>query len=187
MPSVAPLFIARSHASFLAAVTHGLGGYTPDCYMLLRGCIENALYSFYIHKHPDLETVWINRHKGNEQRSACRKSFQMVKILKSLKDSDIRAYKYVSAVYDRTIDRGAHPNVMSIFTMMRKGKKLSSFKFLYATRDKVVLKASLKDAVHTGLAAITLYCVAYAGQFDMGAVRKQILRINKGAITRRCS
>jgi len=179
MPNIAPLFIARSHAAFIAGVTHGLGGHTPDCYILLRGCIENSLYSFYLHKHPDLVTVWINRHDGNEQRRECRKSFQMSTIMKSLEETDPRAHKYVSKLYDRTIDCGAHPNMMSVFTMMKKGEKPSSFDFSITTTDKIVLRTCLKDAVHTGLSALTLYCVAYADQFDMIAVKKQMLRINK--------
>ena len=180
--SVAPFFMARSHASFLAAVTLALGGQTPECYSLLRGCIENALYWFYIWKNPSLETVWIDRHKGDEQRKACKTSFQMGGIMKSLQETDARAHRYVSTLYDRTIDRGAHPNMMSVFTMIKRGRKPNTVEFAYLTRNRIVLRSCYQDAIHIGLSAMMLYCVAYGDQVDTSSVRKEILRINKASI-----
>jgi hypothetical protein len=113
----------------------------------------------------------------------------MTKIMKALAETDARAKKYVGIVYDRTIDRGAHPNMLSVFTLVRRGRGKNTFTFSYQTTDNRVIRSSVYDTVHTGLAALTLICVTLPDEIDTPSLRKSIMLINKssGAITRRRS
>jgi len=47
------IFVARTHSYFLAAVRLAVSGQIPETYNLLRGCLENALYGYYLLKVPD--------------------------------------------------------------------------------------------------------------------------------------
>jgi hypothetical protein len=100
-----------------------------------------------------------------------------------------KAKAYVGASYDRTIDRGAHPNMLSVFSLVRKGRKKNSFTFSYQSTDKRVRQAAVYDAVHTGLVALTLVCVTFPKELDMPYLKKGIMSVCKStsAITRRCS
>src|SRR4029078_1125079 len=44
---LAGVFILRTHSAFLGAVRLGVSGQLPEAYMVLRSCLESALYSLH--------------------------------------------------------------------------------------------------------------------------------------------
>lgn len=51
-------FFPRAHSCYLGATKLALSGQVPESYMLLRGCIENALYGLYVHQKPASRLIW---------------------------------------------------------------------------------------------------------------------------------
>ena len=47
------LCLLRAHAAYFAAVRLSISGQVAEAYMVIRKCIENALYGFYLSKNPD--------------------------------------------------------------------------------------------------------------------------------------
>jgi len=113
----------------------------------------------------------------------------MATIMKSLEEVAPKAKAYVGASYDRTIDRGAHPNMLSVFSLVRKGRKKNSFTFSYQSADKRVRRMAMYDTVHAGLVSLTLVCVTFPRVLDIRSLKKGIMSVCKStsAITKHSS
>lgn len=151
-----PLLFSQAHSAFLGAVRFSLAGQVHVAYMALRGCIESALYAFIMKKQPSSQEAWVNR-KTN--RSLCRNIFNANTILPLLKEVDPPLGQIVEEIYQTTIDRGAHPNVLSLgshvdFDEWDAKNKLSNILLLPATSTAVL--AALSCCLVAGAAAASL-------------------------------
>ena len=61
-------FVLRAHASYLGRVRFALSGQVFETYMVLRGCLENALYGFYFHRNPASQETWLRRSDDNKEQ-----------------------------------------------------------------------------------------------------------------------
>ncbi len=104
-------FFLRAHASFLGAVRLCLSAQAPESFALLRCCLENAQYCFYVSTDPILKQIWLNRHASKEAFKLVRNKFSNSKIEAALKQRDSGLGQTVCDLYNVTIDFGAHPNV----------------------------------------------------------------------------
>jgi len=162
IPSVAiagralpPLLLSQAHSAFLGAVRMSLAGQVHVAYMALRGCIESALYAFIMKQQPSSQEAWVNR-KTN--RSLCRNIFAN-QILPLLKEIDPPLGQVVEEIYETTIDRGAHPNVLSLgshldFDGWDAENRLSNILLLPATNT--VVEAALSGCLVAGAAVASL-------------------------------
>jgi hypothetical protein len=106
-----PLLLSQAHSAFLGAVRMSLAGQVHVAYMALRGCIESALYALMMKQQPSSQEAWVNRETN---RAHCRNIFNANKIKPLLKEIDPPLGQVVDEIYETTIDRGAHPNVLSL-------------------------------------------------------------------------
>lgn len=60
----AGFFLLRSHASYLGAVRLSASTQFAETYMVLRGCLENALYGLFIHENPK-NPLWMRVGAGD--------------------------------------------------------------------------------------------------------------------------
>ncbi len=162
IPSVAiagralpPLLLSQAHSAFLGAVRMSLAGQVHVAYMALRGCIESALCAFIMKQQPSSQEAWVNR-KTN--RSLCRNIFAN-QILPLLKEIDPPLGQVVEEIYETTIDRGAHPNVLSLgshldFDGWDAENRLSNILLLPATNT--VVEAALSGCLVAGAAVASL-------------------------------
>lgn len=65
----------RAHASYLGAVRLSISAQVCEAYMVLRGCLENALYGLYFFKEPQSRQVWLNRHDDVASKKLVLKEF----------------------------------------------------------------------------------------------------------------
>jgi hypothetical protein len=105
-----PRFLVRSHACFCGAFCLATGGLVPECFMLVRGCIENALYAHLISRCPELGDIWLHRHDGDAQRKHCKAEFTIGKAMGALGTAQPDLAVAVKGLYEQSIDLGAHPN-----------------------------------------------------------------------------
>jgi hypothetical protein len=61
-------FVLRTHSNFLAACRMGWSGQIPECYALLRSCLENALYGLYLARNPKSRETWLRRHDSDAHK-----------------------------------------------------------------------------------------------------------------------
>jgi tetratricopeptide (TPR) repeat protein len=105
----------RAHSSWLATSSITLSAQGPEAFMLMRGCLENALYAFYVSTDASLKGVWLARHDSEAAAKQVRDTFTIAKIKKALAQRDAALSAKVFQLYEHTIDEGAHPNVKAFF------------------------------------------------------------------------
>jgi hypothetical protein len=70
----APFFLLKAHASFLSAATLAMAGGAPEAFMVMRGCIESALYGLYVNRNADSFEIWLRRHDDDDAKRRTRKA-----------------------------------------------------------------------------------------------------------------
>jgi hypothetical protein len=105
----APFFFYLCHGAFRAAVRLAMGAQLPPTYMVLRGSLESALYGHFIHRHSATFDVWRKRGEDDASRTAVRRTFTTAAVF------DVGEHIAAKALYERTIDHGAHPNELALF------------------------------------------------------------------------
>ena len=68
----AGFFVFRAHSNYLASCRMCWSGQSPECYALLRSCLENALYGVYLAKNPASQGTWLRRHDSDDHKKAVR-------------------------------------------------------------------------------------------------------------------
>jgi hypothetical protein len=127
------LFLSMSHGAYLGAVRLALGGQLAPSYMVMRGCLENALYAFRIYKNPKLFKIYKDRYKGNSEKKESRNKFNLADIFCELNNHCPEIGGPAKDLYDSTIDLGAHPNVMAIKTNLHFDEEKREYQFSYIT------------------------------------------------------
>jgi hypothetical protein len=82
------IFLLRAHSSYLAAAHLARAGQLPETYMLLRGCLENAVYGFYFHHKPESHERWLRRHENAKAGKIMRDEFKIARMLRLLTEHD---------------------------------------------------------------------------------------------------
>jgi len=72
--------------------------------MVLRGCLENALYGLYVTRNSECQETWLRRHDSKENKNKARKEFTIRKLIDLLKKEDHILGNIASDLYERTID-----------------------------------------------------------------------------------
>ncbi|MFZ2493513.1 MAG: hypothetical protein WA208_18700 [Thermoanaerobaculia bacterium] len=152
----ATVFAAMSHADFLAATRLALGGELPASLAAARSCVEDALYGFFIHRHPELMKVWASRHESDEAKSAVRKNFKYAPMLEDLRKYLQKVGDQVDVAYQATIDLGAHPNVLKLF-MNLKADPSGGYEWQYVNLDKLDVGMALRGVAFAALAALNTF------------------------------
>ena len=74
----ASFFVLRAHSNYLAACRMCWSGQIPECYALLRSCLENALYGIYLANDPDSRETWFRRHDSDKHKKKVRNEFMVL-------------------------------------------------------------------------------------------------------------
>lgn len=104
---------------YMSAVRVSLSGHVAATFPLFRTALESACYAYVMGEDRSLETVWGDRHRGDEQRKLCRRKLSTAvsdaaKLIEATQPSPGVA-AWINEAYDSAIDFGAHPNPKSIF------------------------------------------------------------------------
>src|SRR4029077_18562151 len=77
-------FVFRAHSSFRGAAGFCLAGQVAEAYMLLRSCLENALYGLYVAGNEDRQEIWLRRHVSEASLRRVRNEFTIANVLNNL-------------------------------------------------------------------------------------------------------
>lgn len=162
-------FFFRSHSAFLAGVRLTMSGQIPEAYMVLRGCLENALYALYLKRHPEDQKTWIRRHNDEKSKKKVQREFAIRKILNYLQSEHNSLYLRTNELYEKTIDLGAHPNPKGLFSMLRKSGNGENvfFESIYLSEHSPPLQACLKSCSQIGVCSLMMFRRIYKERFDL--------------------
>ena len=178
----ASFFLFHSHSAFLGSTRLALSGQIPETYMVLRGCIENALYGLYVSRNPNSKEIWLRRHDDAKSKQTMRKEFTVGNLLSTLKSEEVKLHAIAKELYDRAIDYGGHPNEKAFFTVMKQtedGSKLT-FHPAYLVGNEPALHVALKTCAQVGLCALSIFQCVYRERFDMLGLSDQLTSLKRG-------
>lgn len=177
---VLPNFITRSRSSFLGAIRLATSGETVESYMVSRGCLENALYALHIYEDKEFVYIndgktitkdqesngsqrvqkrfktWLKRNASPEANKECRKVFSNSNVKKTLLEKNGVLGNAVSALYDRTINYGAHPNFGGIAATCQIELEGSEDGFLLPP-DNTAFKLGVQTVVEIGVCCLFIF------------------------------
>jgi hypothetical protein len=178
----AGFFLWRSHSNFLAACRMSWSGQIPECYAMLRSCLENALYGLYLARNPNSRETWLRRHDSDAHRRKVKDEFKIRTMLELARSIDTNEGNVAELLYDRTIDYGAHPNEQALMQVLQINEKVQDveFKMIYLEGDSIRLRLALKTTAQVGVCSLSLFRSIYKERFDILGVTAAIDHIKNG-------
>jgi hypothetical protein len=164
----APFFMFKAHSSYRAAAWLAMTGHSPEAFMVMRGCIESALYGLYLNRNEKSFRAYMSRHDDETTRQAVRREFTIRRMWSCLRDVDGELQAKAEQVYNKTIDFGAHPNVAALIaaTTMTRTKKGVRFTLAYLTEDQQVLQGTMKSVAQAGVVALSVFRHIFNDRYD---------------------
>lgn len=177
----ASFFLVRSHASFLGGVRLALSGQVPEAYMVLRGCIESALYGLYLSRNAASRETWLRRNDDEPSKKKVRREFTIRQLLDSLKSINQETHKVASVLYETTIDLGAHPNEKAFLSVMKQTKDEGRITFdtAYLLGNTLPLQVCLKSAGRIGICSLDIFRNVFRERFDILRLTDQLGELKK--------
>lgn len=174
-------FLLRSHSAYLATVRLVASGQATESYATSRQCLEFALYGFYLFRHKNLQKEWLSRTESDEARDKVRRIFKTKDMFAQLNADDPKHGKAAKALYERTIDFGAHPNEQAVTTTMRfvYEDKKRIMQALYMHGDDNQTQIALKTAAQVGVTAICIFRNVFKDRYDIIGVTDKLDIIKK--------
>jgi hypothetical protein len=108
------ILLLRAHSAFLTTTALVFNGQFAEAHMVMRGCIEAALYALLARKTPALGRVWSERDQSAERKRAARGAFTAGRGFKELEQQRPTIAGHVHKLYEDTISYGSHPNIGAI-------------------------------------------------------------------------
>jgi hypothetical protein len=177
----AGFFLLRTHASFLGGVRLSCSGQIPEAYMVLRGCLENALYGLYLSKHPESCEKWLCRHDSEDAYRRVKQEFQIRRLQDFLAEIDNNLYQATNSLYNRTIDYGAHPNERALTSNLRRTEKNNciTFDLNYLTGNSLGLRLCLKSTAQIGVCSLYIFRHVYFERYDILGIAAKLDKLKK--------
>lgn len=179
----AGFFLLRAHAAYLGAVRLSTSGQLPEAYMVLRGCLENALYGLFIHENPGLREVWLRRHDAAASKQRVKDEFRIGRMLNLLEARDPATGWPARDLYERTIGFGAHPNEMALLTVLRQaqGEGVVRFDLNYLSDGSTpALVLCLKTNAQVGVCGLKIFRLVVPERFDILGISDELVRLAVG-------
>jgi hypothetical protein len=172
----------RAFGNYFAFVRLSTSGQLTESYVLLRACIESALYAFNIHNNPELVKIWLNRHKNAQSKKDSQNLFKPGVILSNLIQTNQSLGKNIKSDYEWCIDFGAHPNERAVIQNLKVTGRKMSFSLLNTTEG--VFQGCLSMCATCGVNTLKLFNLIYPDDFKkfnaeerIQAIQEQMKRI----------
>jgi hypothetical protein len=175
-------FVVRAHASYLGGVRFALSGQVSETYMVLQGCLENALYGHYFQRNPASRETWLRRSDDEQSRQRVRKEFTASALLRCLESADHKIHRMTKQLYEQTIDYGAHPNKDAVLTMMTKTEDDDSQRYLlnYLSGGTLPFQLALKTTAQVGICTLYIFRTVYRERFDLLQLTDRLHQLSVG-------
>ncbi len=176
-------FLGRCYTAYLGGIRLSTSGQVVEAYMVIRGCLENALYALYINDDPTKDTdlpersvVWINRGKDKASTKKCRKIFTYTAVKDNLINQDKALGQEASLLYERTIDYGAHPSFYGHSTTSRIKEDGVTIQLLLPRTP--AFKLCIQTNVEAGICCLRIFNRIFQDTFHSIGITKRLNKID---------
>jgi hypothetical protein len=177
--NIAQLLFGRNFGCFLGAVRLSCSGQLAETWVLLRACIENSLYAFYISRNPKHAKIWIDRHKDEASKKKCKDTFKVGSIWAELKTSSATTAKEAKQLYDRAIDWGAHPNERSVFPNIVPKQDGSGLSLHLITSDPTFIRVGVIYTIKTSLLTFRIFALVFPDVFGQPNLQVKMTNLSQ--------
>jgi len=167
-----PYFLARSHSAYLAGVRLSTGGQVAEAYMTSRGCLEHALYACLVCGDEALAVVWAERGTSEAATKKCKAVFTVGAAKKCLRARNSEVGRIAAELYQRTIERGAHPNVDDWLTTADMDGSGGSTQMLFAGTP--AWKLSVQTTAQVGYCSLRVFELLYGQRFGATGISRRL-------------
>jgi len=125
------LFI-RARSALLAGFRLAMSGQIPETYPVYRSAIEHAWYALHIAKDPappQRGEIWLRRGETEAATKECKIEFKIANVRSTHEEFDPFEASHVRQVYEGTIDLGAHPSQLSLFSAFHQEEGKGQIKY----------------------------------------------------------
>jgi hypothetical protein len=177
----ASFFLLKSHSAYLGAAAFSIAGQCAESYMVLRGCIEAALYGLYLSRHKASHKTWLQRHNDDISLRRVKDEFKIVNLFAELKMVDQVTHDAVKTLYGRTIDYGAHPNEAALTSLLNRTDKGGSvvFNLRYLSPDSPAFRLALKTTAQVGTYSLLIFKNIYHERFAILGIDRTLDELKK--------
>lgn len=172
---------ARAYSCFFAAVRLSCSGQITEMWVLLRACLENSLYAFYISENPELAKVWTERHDNEDTKRKCKKAFVVKNIWNDLEAKSKSIAKEAKSVYEQSIDWGAHPNERTLFPNLVEKPEGSGFNLQILNPNLDLMRASLTTIVFTADVVFRIFALIFPDEFQQPNLALKISNLRRSS------
>jgi len=179
---VARFFLIRTHSSFRGAVRLCLSGQVAEAYMVLRGCLESALYGLYMAGDTRRQETWLRRHEDATSLARVKNEYSIRNLKLHLQSIDPRTHDITQRLYDQTIDYGGHPNERVISTQITTEAIGSRDQFTaeYFLCGEVSHRLCLKCAAQIGICCIDILFTVFRDRWRILGIDQRLDQIREG-------
>jgi hypothetical protein len=179
-----PFLFIRAHSSYRATIRLVTSGQLTEGYSLLRGCLEYALYAFYFSKCPLEIQTWIERDNSIEGKKKARNQPTFGKMLKELEQNNKTIGEATRALYERTIDVGAHPNrkTITLAMLQTENEEMVSYTQAHLNFQPLPLQFSFKTTVQVGICVLKIFRLVFPERFDILGISDEVEKISRQKI-----
>ncbi|MBN1826665.1 MAG: hypothetical protein JW958_10390 [Candidatus Eisenbacteria bacterium] len=177
----AVFFVVRAECSYLSAAELALSGKAVEAFVVLRACLEAALYGLYLSRNPDKQEVWLRRGEDEKARKACRNEFTSGRLLRCLKEVDSVTHDRVKKLYDISLDFGGHPNELAITSMLESDTEDGQIHFnqLCMTDNDYRLRHALAMTARTGICVLDVFRNVFSERYEILDLPEKIDALRK--------
>ena len=115
-PVMTANLLLRCQYAFKTAAGMALAGQVVEVFTMLRSVLEYAGYCLTIYERPELESVFLSRHKGVGQMKTQKEAFKISSVRAAIARHDRNLANHFDHLYQRSIDFGGHPNPHASFS-----------------------------------------------------------------------
>ena len=179
---VSAFFLFRTHSSFRGAARLCLSGQVAEAYMVLRSCLESALYGLYVAGVTNRQEIWLHRHVDHASRQRVRNVFTTGNVLNHLKSIDAKTHDIARSLYEQTIDYGGHPNERAVLTQIKTESTDSrvAFTLEYFLCGDLPHQLSLKSAARIGICCLDIFYIVFRDRYRRLGIDERLDEIRQG-------
>jgi len=163
---IAAMLFGRTFGCFLGAVRLSSSGQLAETWILLRACIENSLYAFYIFGDPKRAAIWVDRHKDKASMDECKRTFKVGKIWIELEKRSKATAKEAKRLYNEAIDWGAHPNERSVFPNVVPKQDGSGLSLRLLTSDPTFVRVGVIFTIRVSSLTFGIFALIFPEVFS---------------------
>jgi hypothetical protein len=173
--------MARTHAAFLAAIRLGMSGQVVEAHPALRAVIEDIWYALHLAKDPinnppSRAMIWLRRNDNQAAKTQCKNEFFVANVRATHAALDPTTATALQALYEWTIERGAHPNPQGVLAAMSRteaGQRLT-YDVAILTDNPILVVATLKTAVEVAVCALKIFRLIFPERFTIMGLDAEI-------------